>query len=294
MSDLMPHVRTLFKSKLLHVLDYRCAGHNDVQAEIPEGYEIVLTRAGAYQRKDAHGTFLADPNHVLFYNQGQPYDITHPVQGGDSSTVFTLAPALLIEMMRNYDPDIENGCAKIFQRSHITLATRLHILQYRLLHTNKSRIDPLEMEEQIITAVAEIIDALYRGHQARAMSASRETSRLHADQTQAVKTYVNAHIRSRLGLEQISSAVHLSPYHLCRLFKCDTGMSIHQYVKRLRLFNAAERMLEIPMTRLDALALDYGFSNHGHFSTVFRGTFGLSPSDFRDERFRQMSKILKA
>jgi AraC-like DNA-binding protein len=118
--------------------------------------------------------------------------------------------------------------------------------------------------------------------------------RAHAEQTHAVKLFLNAHTQSRLQLEQISAAVHLSPYHLCRVFKQNTGMPIHQYMKRLRLFNAAERMLENPNTRLDTLALDYGFANHGHFSTVFRQTFDVSPSDFRDARFRQMSKILKA
>src|SRR5215510_10537595 len=105
MSDFYTHTHTVFRSNLLRVLDYRCAGHDD-QGEIPQGYEIVLPRAGAYQRRDAYGTFLADPNQVLFYNKGEPYDISHPIQGGDSSTVFIFAPSLLIEMIRRYDPNI--------------------------------------------------------------------------------------------------------------------------------------------------------------------------------------------
>lgn len=71
-------------------------------------------------------------------------------------------------------------------------------------------------------------------------------------------------------------------------------MTIHQYVNRLRLFNAAQRMVENPVTRLDALALDFGFANHGHFTTAFRKLFGISPSEFRDPLFRQMRKILEA
>src|SRR5215510_10554079 len=105
MSDVQPRVRTLFRSDFIRVFDYRCNGHDD-KGEIPQGFEIVLPRAGAYQRRDAHGTFLADPNHILFYNLGEPYDISHPIQGGDSSTVFIFAPSLLIEMIRRYDPNI--------------------------------------------------------------------------------------------------------------------------------------------------------------------------------------------
>jgi AraC-like DNA-binding protein len=293
MTHLTPRIRTLFRSDLVHVFDYRCTGHDDV-GEIPQGYEIVLPRAGAYQRRDAHGTFLADPNQVLFYNKGQSYDISHPIQGGDSSTVFLFAPTLLVEMMRMYNPNIENKPRTLFQRSHITLNTHLQILQYQLLRTNKNGTEPLEVEEAIITSLGGIIHALYQGDPRHGRRPSSNTLRAHAQQTQAVKTFLNAHVRSSLQLEQISSALHLSPYHLCRVFKQDTGVTLHQYVKRLRLFNAAEQMLENPKARLDLLALDYGFSNHGNFSTAFRQTFGLNPSELRNLPHRQMSKILKA
>ena len=288
------HVRTLFKSNLLHVLDYRCPGCVDGRGEIPQGYQIVLPRAGAYQRRDAYGTVLADPNQVLFYNQGQPYDTTHPVQGGDSSTVFTFAPALLIGMIQAYHPAIENHPCLIFQRNHLTLNTSLQVLQYKLLCAEKHNAAPLQIEEQIITLTDEILRALYRDDTSRQGPLSANTRRAHADQTDAVKIFLNAHIHKPLQLEQISSAVHLSPYHLCRIFKQNAGMTIHQYFKRLRLFNAAEQMLENPAERLDLLALEYGFSNHGNFSTTFRQAFGLNPSALRGAQIRQISKILKA
>ena len=292
MTDLTPHVRTRFRSDLIQAFDYRCTGHDD-EGEIPQGYEIVLPRSGAYQRRDVHGSFLADPNHVLFYNMGEPYDISHLIQGGDSSTVFTFAPSLLIEMIRTYNPDVENNPQKIFRRSHITFGTHLQILQYKLLREYKMDLEPLEVEEQILASVGELIHVLHQGRSVK-QGQSSNTLRAHAGQIHLVKTFLNAHIRSNLQLEQITSVVHLSPYHLCRVFKQNTGMTLHQYVKRLRLFNAAEQMLENPTARLDLLALDYGFSNHGNFSTAFRQTFGLNPSELRNSHYRQMSKILKA
>jgi AraC-like DNA-binding protein len=294
MHDAHIHVRTLFKSNLLRVLDFRCPGCEDGRGEIPQGYEIVLPRYGAYQRRDAYGTILADPNQVLFYNQGQPYDITHPVRGGDSSTVFVFAPTLLIGMIRAYHPDVENHPCHIFQRSHLTLHTSLQVLQYKLLCAEQYNAEPLQIEEQIITLTDEILQVLYRENTARHRPAFANTRRAHADQTHAVKIFLNAHVHEPLQLEQIASAVHLSPYHLCRVFKQNTGLTIHQYLKRLRLFNAAEQMLENPSARLDLLAHDYGFSNHGNFSAAFRQTFGLNPSALRGADLRQMSKILKA
>jgi AraC-like DNA-binding protein len=164
----------------------------------------------------------------------------------------------------------------------------LQILQYKLLCAEKFNAAPLQIEEQIITLTDEIIRAMYREGTARQRPSSANTLRAHADQTHAVKIFLNAHVHSPLQLEQISSAVHLSPYHLCRIFKQNTGMTIHQYL-RLRLFNAAEQMLENPKARTDLLALDYGFSNHGNF-TAFR----LRLNHQRCAALTQMmSKILK-
>jgi AraC-like DNA-binding protein len=291
MPDSHSHVRTVFRSSLVRVLDYRCAGHADAREEIPQGFEIVLPRAGAYQRRDVHGTFLADPNQVLFFNMGEPYDITHPIPGRDSSTVLLFAPSLLIEMLRAYNPDVENRPDRLFQRSHFTFNSRLQTLQYRLLRAGM--IDPLSIEEEIINLTDEILCA---SHSRRAVQEkpSRDTLRAHVEQTHLVRTFLNVHIGSPLQLDHISSAVHLSPYHLCRVFKQNTGMTLHHYIKRLRLFNAAERLLENPGMRLDLLALEFGFSNHGNFSTVFRQTFGINPSELRRAHPRQMSKNLKA
>jgi AraC-like DNA-binding protein len=292
MPEVQPRARTLFRSGLIHAFDYRCTGHDD-KGEIPQGFEIVLPRSGAYQRRDAHGAFLADPNHILFYNMGEPYDITHLIKGEDTSTVFYIAPSLLTEMIRTYNPDVENHPQRLFPRSHITFASRLQTLQYQFLKADRRTLDALALEEEIVALTSEILRAAHRGR-AYSQKPSHNTLRAHAEQTHQVKTFLNAHVHSPLQLEDISSAVHLSPYHLCRIFKQNTGMTLHQYVKRLRLFNAAERMLEHPAARLDLLALEHGFSNHGNFTTAFRQTFGINPSELRSAHLHQMSKNLKA
>jgi AraC-like DNA-binding protein len=292
MPEARPHIRTLFRSDLILVFDYHCSGH-DNEGEIPQGFEIVLPRAGAYQRRDAHGTFLADPNHILFYNAGEPYDISHPVGSEDSSTVFIIKPAVLFEMIQAHHPAVENNPQRLFQSSHIIFKSYLQILQYQLLRTQPHRFDTLAVEEQILSLMSEILRASHHGRTCH-QKPSPGTLRAHSEQTQHVKMFLNAHIQSPLQLKHISSAVHLSPFHLCRIFKQNTGMTLHQYVKRLRLFNAAEHMLEHPAARLDLLALEYGFSNHGNFSTAFRQVFGINPSELRSTQLRQMSKNLKA
>lgn len=185
-------IHTVFQSDLLRVIDHRCEGRDNMREEIPQNFEIVLPRAGAYQRRDAHGTFLADPNQVVFFNRGEPYDVSHPIQGGDASTIFVVAASMLFEMVRAHNPDLEDD-RRIFPRSHIALDSHLQVLQYRLLRKPETA-DTLEIEEEVISLVDDILRAV---HQADSTKRSRSSATLlaHAEQIRAAKTFLNANVR---------------------------------------------------------------------------------------------------
>jgi AraC family transcriptional regulator len=74
-------------------------------------------------------------------------------------------------------------------------------------------------------------------------------------------------------------------------------MTLHQYLNRLRLRIGLERLAQCS-AGLSEIAFALGFSSHGHFTTAFRGEFGLPPSAFRRRlktaSLRQMSKNLEA
>lgn len=289
--DLHPQDRTLFKGRLLWVLDYRCDGTAQGQEEFPAQHEIVLPRAGAFLRRDALGTSLADPVQILFFNRQQPYEVSHPLAVGDRSTVFILEPSLLLEIIAATDPAVEERLDTPFLRNSVAADTRLRSLQYALIRMGKDSplLEPLQVEEQVIYLLSQLLQATLVPTGMGRRRSSPATLRQHTDLVEAVKVLLNARYPENLLLEEIAASVYASPYHLCRTFKQVTGMSIHQYQKRLRLFNALELLSQEPGSRLDRLALDLGFSHHSHFATAFRQAFGFSPSDLR-----QMSKILQA
>ena len=100
-----------------------------------------------------------------------------------------------------------------------------------------------------------------------------------------------------LTLSEIGKEVACSPYHLARLFRREVGLPLHGYLNRLRLRAALERLTD-GGARLIDIALDLGFSSHGHFTDAFRREFGLSPSAFRHQpvpaTLRRMRKNLEA
>jgi AraC-like DNA-binding protein len=101
-------------------------------------------------------------------------------------------------------------------------------------------------------------------------------------------------VRAILSLESARSAttralagrLGVSVYHLCRSFRRATGLTLQEYARRQRLDLALERLAERDID-LSALALDLGFSSHSHFSAAFRGSFGLTPSAYREQRRRR-------
>lgn len=80
--------------------------------------------------------------------------------------------------------------------------------------------------------------------------------------------------------EHLAAMAGLSVSQFERRFRRAFGSSPHQYLIRVRVENAANRLLESNQT-VSAIALECGFYDHAHFSRSFRRIMNVSPSDYR-------------
>ena len=55
--------------------------------------------------------------------------------------------------------------------------------------------------------------------------------------------YIETHLSENLDLDGIAEAVNYSKYHLHRMFTATVGMTIHDYVQRRRLTEAAKLLV---------------------------------------------------
>jgi AraC-like DNA-binding protein len=78
----------------------------------------------------------------------------------------------------------------------------------------------------------------------------------------------------------ITEAVHLSPSHLRRLFLRETGLTLSQYAKELRMAEAC-RLLRTTFLSVKEIAARSGAGDLSHFVRSFEKTHGLSPSRYR-------------
>ncbi len=108
--------------------------------------------------------------------------------------------------------------------------------------------------------------------------------------------YIEKHLTEKLDLDIIADAVHYSKYHLHRVFTNTVGLTIHDYVHRRQLTEAAKLLVFSGRTIID-IALISGYESQQAFTTVFKAMYKKTPRQYREaEQFYplQLRYILNA
>jgi len=86
--------------------------------------------------------------------------------------------------------------------------------------------------------------------------------------------------RGRSSAHELAATAALHPVYLARLFRRHIGMTVSQYVRRLRVRELIAGMTR-PGTSLSVAAHAAGFADHAHMSRSFRAETGVTPSEYR-------------
>jgi AraC family transcriptional regulator len=102
-----------------------------------------------------------------------------------------------------------------------------------------------------------------------------------------VEALIHDRFRECLHVTDLAREAGVHPAHLARAFRARLGTSPGQYLRRLRLEWAAERLSggNDPVSRV---ALQAGFADQAHFTRCFRRHWGTTPARYR-ARYRPPS-----
>lgn len=106
---------------------------------------------------------------------------------------------------------------------------------------------------------------------------------LSAAQTQGLYSalrFIEHNLHTPLNLESIAAVSPWSRWQLQRIVVASTGMTLAQYVRELRLSQAAKDLLNSGHRQLD-IALSNGFDSEVSFSRSFRQFFLCTPGQYR-------------
>jgi AraC family transcriptional regulator len=265
-------VRRLLESPVVDVRHVDCRGtcrHRSAE-ECASKTHFVFPYRGLYLRHVGGDLAVADANHVLFFNQQQGYQVSHPVAGGDSSLVLSLGE----EMLRELAPQglVCEGSPFRFNTQNLRIDARAQALVMLLKHSlGNGTIEEFEAEGLSLTLVSRAIGP----RTSRASVAPRSRRRL----VDRVKVLLAGDLSRRWTLAQIAREIGGSPVYLTQVFQQVEGLPLYRYHLRLRLARALDLIAD--REDLSGLAQDLGFSSHSHFSAAFRQHYGVTPAEFR-------------
>lgn len=93
---------------------------------------------------------------------------------------------------------------------------------------------------------------------------------------QKMQKYIENNINKKITMKQISDEAGYSPWHAARIFKENTGKTLFEYVRLVRLTKAAI-ILRDSETKILDVALEFVFDSHEGFTRAFSKEFGISP-----------------
>ena len=88
-------------------------------------------------------------------------------------------------------------------------------------------------------------------------------------------SYINENLTRELSIDDMAAMCYMSRYYFMRLFKTQTGCTVHNYIRQKRLVLAA-RLIREGMSA-SAAAAECGFSDYSAFHRAFTKTFRVSP-----------------
>jgi AraC-like DNA-binding protein len=95
-----------------------------------------------------------------------------------------------------------------------------------------------------------------------------------------ISKFISEHVQEPISLDTLADQVHLSKYHLVRVFKATTGVTIHTFVTQKRLIMACD--LIWGGTPLNELCFLCGFQNYSSFFRNFKTVYGISPLEYKN------------
>jgi AraC-like DNA-binding protein len=276
MSDLT--VQTLLETPTVAVRDVHCSGqcrHKSAE-ECASATHLVFPYRGAYVRHLGRDEAVAEATQVLFFNPGEGYRVSHPIDGGDACLDLVVDDALLRELtpkaLLREDADLAFG------RQRVPIDPCAQALVALLRHSLHRRIaEPLEAESLALTLVRRSLGPRRQPKREPTLGRQRLVDR--------AKLVLASDLSKRWTLADIAAEVGGSPVYLTQVFQQVEGVPLYRYQLGLRLARALDLLAHYD--NLSELSLELGFSSHSHFSAAFQRTYGRSPSDFRQSALRR-------
>lgn len=231
-------------------------------------YSIEYVARGHGRLKLADCTYDLQPGRAFSYGPGVPHEIT-----GEKA-----APLVkyFVDFAGTWSGELLRGCGLPAGRvSQVFPPNALSALFDELIQSGLAGKHSLSLCNRLLECIALKLDS------SRAPFKEAETQAFLT--FQKCRLHIEQNFLRLQTLAQIAHECHAGSSYLCRLFRRYEHQTPYQYLLRLKMTHAAQRLQESGVL-VKQIAEEVGYPDPLHFSRVFRSILGLSPAAFRGLR----------
>lgn len=97
----------------------------------------------------------------------------------------------------------------------------------------------------------------------------------------AISEYIRDNYKNINSIDEIAAKFHITKYYLCRLFKKNTGITIMEYINKLKIECAKQLLSSDTKKSVTDTALESGFNSPIYMSRIFKQETGMTPREYR-------------
>src|SRR4051812_41458913 len=157
-----PFNRVILDTGMVRIGAFRC--HPDHPSFADSGparhFCFVFPRTAVEIRHEHERPFVANPNVVTFYNQGQEYRRGAVSTEGDRCDWFAVDAAIARDVVRAFDPTVDDRPERPFRLTRGASDERTYLAQ-RELFESAAAADPLEVEERVVRILEDVLRVTY-------------------------------------------------------------------------------------------------------------------------------------
>ncbi len=235
-----------------------------------ETYALGVIEKGAYQfihrgvmqRIEQGQILLINPNEV---HSGEPVDNT-----GWKYRMFYPSVTLMQQLANEITG--EDWLMPFFPTPVINDTT----MARQLLHLHHV-LEKSENRLKRDTTMRIVLGSLILRHaQEEPVSCCTQTER---EAVRRVREYLETTYEDNTSLDELAVIAELSPFHLVRVFKKETGLPPHTYLTHVRVQRAREMLKDNPLSIAD-VAYATGFTDQSHLTRWFKRMVGVTPGKY--------------
>ena len=107
-------------------------------------------------------------------------------------------------------------------------------------------------------------------------------SQEHTSIIKSVRKYIDDHYGEHITMENVADSVSMSPSYLSALFKEKMGMTVHDYLIRVRIEKSIELLGRRDLS-IKQVMQQCGIESQSYYNRIFKKMIGLPPGKYRNQ-----------